>query len=75
MTSKKVLIVASKRVVKEMLYLKVACFGPIDYIECPKTKEITLDNNIQVLCRELNGQVFKMKIRSKDWKYTEIIEK
>ena len=58
-----------------MLSLKVACLGPIDYIECPNTKEIILNNKIQHFCRELKGEFFKKKIRSKDWKLTKIIEK
>ena len=74
-TSKKTLIVALKRAVKEMLSLKVACLGPIDYIECLKTKEIILNNKIQQFCREPKGEVFRKQIRSKDWKLTKIIEK
>ena len=31
--------------VKKISSLKVACLEPIDYIECPKTKEIILNNN------------------------------
>ena len=58
-----------------MLSLKVACLGPIDYIDCPKTKEITLYNKIQHYCRKLKSEFFKNKIRSKDSKLMEIIEK
>ena len=54
--------------VKKILFLKVACLGPI---ECPKTKEIIFNNKIQYLCRELKDEFFKKKIRSKDWKLTE----
>ena len=39
-TYKKSLIVALKRVVKEVLCLKVARLGPIDYIGCHKTRKI-----------------------------------
>ena len=39
-TSKKSLIVALKRAVKEVLCLRVARLGPIDYIRCHKTREI-----------------------------------
>ena len=66
---------ALKRAVKKIFSLKVVCLGPIDYIECPKTKEITLNNKIQHFCRELKGKFFKKKIRSKDWKLKDIIEK
>ena len=66
MASKKTLIVALKRVVKKISSLKVACLGPIDYIECPKTKEITLNNKIQQFCRELKGESFTKKIGLKD---------
>ena len=38
--SKKSLIMALKRAVKEILCLKVARLGPIDYIGCHKTREI-----------------------------------
>ena len=76
-TSQKTLIVALKRAPSKgfhtMLSLKVACLGPIDYIECPKTKELILNNKIQHFCRELKGEFFKKKIRSKDWKLTEIV--
>ena len=60
---------------KTMLSLKAAYLGPIDYIKCPKTKEIILNNKIQPFFRELKVEFFKKKIRSKDWKLTEIIEK
>ena len=39
-TSKKSLIVALKRAVKEVLCLKVAGLGPINYIGCHKTREL-----------------------------------
>ena len=39
-TSKKTLIVALKRAVKEVLCLNVARLGSIDYIGCHKTREI-----------------------------------
>ena len=39
-TPKKLLTVALKQTVKEVLCLKVAHFGPIDYIRCNKTREI-----------------------------------
>ena len=74
-TSKKTLIVTLKRVVKKISSLKVACLGPIDYIECTTTKEIILNNKIQYFCRKLKGEFFKKNIRSKDWKLTETIEK
>ena len=69
-------MMALKRAVKEILSLKVACLGPIDYTEYPKTKtkEIVLNNKIQHFCRALKGEFFKKKSRSKDWKLTEIIE-
>ena len=49
-----------------MFCLKVARLEPIDYIKCPRTKEITLDNKIRLFCWELNGNLFKMKIESKE---------
>ena len=58
-----------------MLSMEVACLEPLDYVECPKTKEIILDDKIELFCREFNGKFFKIKIKSKDWKWTEIIEK
>ena len=66
---------ALKCAVKKILSLKVVCLGPIDYIECSKKNEIILNNKIQHFCRELKGKFFKKKIRSKDWKLKEIIEK
>ena len=38
-------------------------------------KEIALDNKIQLFRRELNDEFFEKKIKSKDWKLTEIVEK
>ena len=52
-----------------MLSWKVADNGSI---ECTKTKEIILDKTIQLFARELNGELFKVKI---NWKLTKIIEK
>ena len=56
--------------VKKVLSLQVACLGPI---ECPKTKEIILNNKIEHFCRELKGEFSKKKIRSKDQKSTAIV--
>ena len=61
MASKQTLIVALKRAVKEISN------GIVVELNVPRTKEITLDNNIQRFCTELNGKFFQMKIRLKDW--------
>ena len=75
---KKTLIVALKRAVKEIPKDVVfeSCLSCTNRLyRSSKTKEIIFDSKIQLFCRELNDKFFRMKIKSKDWKLTEIIEK
>ena len=57
-----------------MLFLKVACHGQIDCINCRKTKEIICDNESTGFRRETPDRSLQ-KIKVKGCKITEIFKK